>query len=64
MSDPTWDGNEIAMIFDGVTGNAIDSFNYTADELERRARELRADAGELTTVTMEPSPFVVLWVNT
>jgi len=50
-------GNEVAMVFDGNTGNAIDAFDYTADELERRALDLRKDAGEVTTVTMDESPF-------
>ena len=48
------------MVYDDETGNAFDSFEYTADELEARARELRKAAGESTTVTMEPSLFADL----
>ncbi len=29
----------IAMVFDGDTGNAVDSFDYTPEELQRRADE-------------------------
>jgi len=50
----------ICMVYDDETGNAFDSFEYTADELEARARELRKAAGESTTVTMEPSLFADL----
>lgn len=53
-------GDEVAMVYDGDTGNAIDWFDYTADELEARAEELRRAAGEITTVTMEPSPWARL----
>lgn len=51
---------DIAMVFD-QRGNALDGFEYTADELERRALQLRRLNGEITTVTIEPSPFVVFF---
>ena len=51
-----WDGNEIATIFDGQTGNAIDCFDYTAEELRRRADEIEGKP----IVTMEPSPYARL----
>lgn len=47
-----WTGNEVAMIFDDQTGNAIDAFDYTAEELQRRADFM---AGK-PVVTMEPNP--------
>lgn len=34
------------MIFDLETGNAVDSFDYTPEELERRAKELRSQTGD------------------
>jgi hypothetical protein len=43
----------ICMVFDGETGNALDSFAYTADELQRRTDELRG------TFTVDPSPFLL-----
>jgi hypothetical protein len=51
-----WTGNEVAMVFDGETGNAIDAFDYTAEELRRRADFM---AGR-PVVTMEPSPWARL----
>jgi len=42
----------VAMVFDAETANAIDSFDYTPEELERRAKELREQM-----VTIEPNPF-------
>lgn len=42
----------VAMIFDDQTGNAIDAFDYTAEELRRRADELDGRP----VVTMEPNP--------
>jgi hypothetical protein len=39
------------MVFCLETGNAVDSFDYTVEELEKRVAELRG------LVTMEPSPF-------
>jgi hypothetical protein len=42
----------ICMVF-GEEGNALDSFGYTADELQRRADELRG------TFTVGPSPFLL-----
>lgn len=51
-----WIGNEVAMVFDGDSGNAIDSFDYTAEELQRRAKIMRGDP----VVTMEPSLFAYL----
>lgn len=46
----------ICMLYDG-SGNALEAFDYTADELEARALQLRQEAGEVTTVSCEPSPF-------
>ena len=42
----------VVMVFDAESGNAIDSFDYTPEELERRARELREQM-----MTIEPNPF-------
>jgi hypothetical protein len=39
------------MVFCLRTGNAVESFDYTVEELEKRVAELRG------LVTMEPSPF-------
>lgn len=44
------------MTFDDVTGNALDCFEYTADELRRRADALDGKP----VVTMEPSPHARL----
>jgi hypothetical protein len=49
-----WDGNEIGMVFDGASGNALDAFDYTADELRRRADELDG----IGWFTVNPSPFI------
>jgi hypothetical protein len=56
MSEPEpWSG---CMLYD-EHGNAYDSFDYEPDELERRASELRRERGELSTVTINPSPFLL-----
>jgi hypothetical protein len=44
------------MAFD-KNGNAFDVIENTPDALEAKAREMRRAAGELSSVTMEPSPF-------
>lgn len=51
-----WEGNEVVMIFDGETGNAVGAFDFTTAELRRLADELDGRA----SVTMEPSPFAML----
>lgn len=51
-----WDGDEIAMVFDGKTGNAIDAFDYSAEELRRRSDRILG----LPIVTMEPNPWARL----
>jgi hypothetical protein len=48
----------VAMVYD-ERGNALDAFEYEPEELERRALELRRKRGEVTTVTILPSPFVL-----
>ena len=54
MTEPNAD---ICMIYD-ERGNALDAFDYTPEELERRALDLRKARGEITTVTYGPSPFI------
>ena len=39
-------------------GNAYHAFDYTAEALEAEARKLRDAAGELSKVTIGPSPFL------
>ena len=34
-------GQLVAMVFDEETANAVDCFDYTVEELQRRADELR-----------------------
>lgn len=51
-----WNGNEFAMVFDGETGNAVDWFPFTVEELESRLAMLRGDP----IVTMEPTPWARL----
>ena len=48
----------VCMVYD-EHGNAFDAFDYEPDELEQRALELRRERGEITTVTIEPSPFLL-----
>lgn len=49
---------DVCMIFD-ENGNAFDAFEYEPDELEARALEFRRERGEITTVTIGPSPFLL-----
>lgn len=48
---------DVCMIYD-ENGNARDAFEYEPDELEARALEIRKERGEITTVTIAPSPFI------
>jgi len=51
--NPKRSGSEeqlVCMVF-SEGGNAVDAFDYTPEELERRAAELRCK------VTLEPTPF-------
>lgn len=50
------------MAFD-ERGNAFDIIENTPDALEEKAREMRRAAGELSSVTMNPSPFAWLAVT-
>lgn len=54
--------DDVCMVYD-EDGNAFDAFPFTADELEAVAHKLRKENGEITTVTIGPSPFVQ-WPNT
>lgn len=51
-SKPQREPDACCMVFDDH-GNAFDAFDYTSEELERKARILRG------YVTIKPSPFVL-----
>ncbi len=50
----------LCMVFDECGNAVMEAFDYTADELERRAFELRDAEGSVTRVTIGPSPFASL----
>ena len=56
MSD---EHDAVWMAFD-ASGNAFDVVDYTPEALEEKAREMREAAGEITTVTMDQTPFACL----
>jgi hypothetical protein len=49
--------NDVCMVYDDH-GNAFHYFDYTAEALEAEALKLRRERGEVSTVTIGPSPFV------
>jgi hypothetical protein len=56
MSEPS----DICMVFDDH-GNAFHAFDYTPEALEHEAEVLRRHTEITVTVTIHPSPFLVIF---